>query len=82
MSITNITPREQELTKRVKELEAVVLGAGVTITGLEREISELKSLVANVHTARGRYHSQIAMARLYEACKLPFVMPVSKEKRK
>ena len=82
MSIINITPREQELTKRVKELEAVVLGAGVTITGLERKISELKSLVANVHTARGRYHNHIAMARLYEACKLPFAMPTVKEKRK
>jgi len=38
---------------------------------------ELRALVANVHKAKGRYHSQIAMAALYKACDLPFAEAVS-----
>ena len=41
-----------------------------------RESADLRTLVKKVHEAKGRYHSQIAMANLYEACGLPFVRPV------
>ena len=36
---------------------------------------DLKTLVQKVHKAKGRYHSQIAMCNLYDACGLPNVRP-------
>ena len=44
------------------------------------ERDALKSLVASVHKARGRYHSQLAMCALYDACGLPNVKPISGQK--
>lgn len=37
--------------------------------------ADLVELVAAVHKAKGRYHSQIAMCNLYEACGLPNTRP-------
>ena len=37
--------------------------------------AELVALVAAVHKAKGRYHSQIAMCDLYDACGLPNTRP-------
>jgi len=39
-------------------------------------LESLKNLVAKTQSAKGRYHSQIAWANLYEACGLPFVKPM------
>jgi len=36
---------------------------------------DLADLVKKVHAAKGRYHSQLAMCDLYEACGLPCVRP-------
>ena len=36
---------------------------------------DLVALVAAVHKAKGRYHSQIAMCNLYDACNLPNTRP-------
>lgn len=36
---------------------------------------DLKTLVRKVHKAKGRYHSQIAICDLYDACGLPNVRP-------
>lgn len=46
----------------------------------EREYGEqcrkdIIALVAKVHAAKGRYHSQIAMCDLYDACNLPNERP-------
>lgn len=37
--------------------------------------ADLIALVTAVHKAKGRYHSQIAMCNLYEACGLPNTRP-------
>ena len=36
---------------------------------------DLIALVQAVHKAKGRYHSQIAMCNLYDACGLPNTRP-------
>lgn len=36
---------------------------------------DLIALVQAVHKAKGRYHSQIAMCNLYDACNLPNTRP-------
>ena len=36
---------------------------------------DLKPLVKKVHKAKGRYHTQLAMCDLYDACGLPNVRP-------
>jgi hypothetical protein len=60
------------------ELAATKLdGALATV---KKELDALKTLVVKVHQARGRYHSQMAQAALYEAAGLPNVKPVSGEK--
>ena len=48
-----------------------------TIAALESAIAQpdLKPLVQTVHKAKGRYHSQIAMCDLYDACSLPNFRP-------
>ena len=49
----------------------------------ERAVAErdaLKTLVANVHKAKGRYHNQLAMCALYDAVGLPNVRPISGQK--
>ena len=38
--------------------------------------ASLIKLVEAVHRAKGRYHSQIAMCDLYDACGLPNTRPV------
>ncbi len=43
---------------------------------LREELAALKNLVAKTQSAKGRYHSQIAWANLYEACGLPFAKPM------
>lgn len=66
-----------------KSFDCVVNAAHLALeTGCKaiEERDALKALVINVHQARGRYHSQIAMAALYEAVGLPNVKPVSGEK--
>lgn len=50
------------------------------ISDIAMERDALKTLVENVHKAKGRYHSQLAMAALYEACGLPHTKPISGEK--
>lgn len=80
MSITQITERETALQK---SFDRVVNSAHAALeTGCKAivELDALKSLVIKVHQARGRYHSQIAMAALYEAVGLPNVKPVSGKK--
>lgn len=37
--------------------------------------ADLIALVQSVHKAKGRYHSQIAMCNLYDACNLPNTRP-------
>jgi len=37
--------------------------------------ADLIALVQAVHKAKGRYHSQIAMCNLYDACNLPNTRP-------
>jgi hypothetical protein len=41
------------------------------------ELATLQAKVASVHKAKGRYHNQLAMCDLYEACGLPNVRPIS-----
>ena len=80
MSITHVTERETALQK---SFDRVVNAAQMAVeTGCKAidEFDALKALVIKVHQARGRYHSQIAMAALYEAVGLPNVKPVSGEK--
>ena len=38
--------------------------------------ADLIALVQAVHKAKGRYHSQIAMCNLYDACNLPNTRPI------
>jgi len=83
--ITHVTERETALADEVRRLKGELelqrmktYCAQISDIAMERDA--LKTLVANVHKAKGRYHSQLAMAVLYEACGLPFVKPVSGEK--
>lgn len=73
MSITQISECETALNAMLRKT-----GADWDAARAERDA--IKALVVKVHQARGRYHSQIAMAALYEACGLPNVKPVSGEK--
>lgn len=50
------------------------------IDALVAENEKLRTLVTDVHKAKGRYHSQLAMCALYEAVGLPNVKPISGEK--
>lgn len=40
-----------------------------------RACTDLTRLIAAVHKAKGRYHSQLAMCDLYDACGLPNQRP-------
>lgn len=80
MSITTISEREQALERGLDD--ALVAGTLLVLRcqKLEAERDALKALVVKVHQARGRYHSQLAMCALYEACGLPNTKPISGEK--
>lgn len=80
MSITTVTEKEQQLAQALTSANKVIDNAIARINEIEREFQELRALVGNVHRAKGWYHSQLAMAALYEACDLPNVKPVSGEK--
>jgi len=44
-------------------------------------VTERETVLADeVRRLKGRYHSQLAMAALYEACGLPHTKPISGEK--
>jgi len=67
----------------VQERDDATYAGRLVVQRCDRLVQErdfLITLVAKVHGAKGRYHNQIAMAALYEACGLPFVKPVSGEK--
>ncbi len=40
-----------------------------------KRIKELEMAIAKTHTAKGRYHSQIAMCDLYDLVGIPSVRP-------
>lgn len=40
---------------------------------------DLNALVHKVHKAKGRYHTQLAMCDLCDACGLPNIRPTSKD---
>ncbi len=42
---------------------------------LDAENAELRQLVTKVHTAKGRYHTQIAMCDLFDAVGIPNERP-------
>ena len=42
--------------------------------------ADLVRLVTAVHTAKGRYHNQLAMSALYDACGLPNEKPTKDAK--
>jgi len=70
MSIVNVTEKEQQLVSMLRK-------TGEALDACRAELNTLKSLIADTHTARGRYHTQMAWATLYEARGLPFAKPVS-----
>lgn len=94
MSIQTVTEKEAQLAHMLKQCtEALTLATAERDAAQQlaadrlaqmyedrKQFLDLKALVAKVHTAKGRYHSQIAMAALYEACGLPNVKPTSGEK--
>ena len=47
------------------------------IEGLQAELATLQAKVATLHKAKGRYHNQIAICDLYDACGLFNVRPIS-----
>lgn len=48
-----------------------------TINALIAELATLQAKVASLHKAKGRYHNQIAICDLYDACGLFNVRPIS-----
>jgi hypothetical protein len=72
--ITHISEKETQLVSMLRKT-----GDALDACTAERDV--LRTLVVNVHHAKGRYHSQLAMCALYEACGLPNVKPVSGEKK-
>ena len=71
--ITHITAKETALTNTLRTTTEAL-----TLVTAERDA--LKTLVANVHKAKGRYHNQLAMCALYDAVGLPNVRPISGQK--
>lgn len=47
----------------------------ITAYGLASR-ADLVRLITAVHKAKGRYHSQVAMSALYDACGLPNEKPI------
>ena len=65
----------EELRKALYESKHCQCGYN-DVCEFARESENQRTLVKKVHEAKGWYHSQIAMANLYEACGLPFVRPL------
>ena len=77
MSITQITERETALTQANADLVLANRDCVAWFDALKVDHDALLALIKRVHDARGRYHSQLAMAALYEAAGLPCVKPIS-----
>ena len=46
------------------------------VLALLDDVEQLRALITKLHAAKGRYHSQVAMSALYDACGLPNEKPI------
>ena len=56
-------------------LMSAITKAAIEVVTLEAAGARMIALVQAVHKAKGRYHSQIAMCDLYDACGLDNMRP-------
>lgn len=80
--MTEPTPeqREQRLAEMLRLTTDTLLLVGQDRDLTAVELATLQAKVASVHKAKGRYHSQLAMCDLYDACGLSNVRPISGQK--
>ena len=66
---------DARLADRQKLLDARLADRQKLLDARLADMQKLQLLVAKVHAAKGRYHNQLAMCDLFDACSLPNVRP-------